>query len=191
MNRGTFELLINLGNAAFEPEPGPETARLLRLAADRIEDGREGGPLLDCNGNRVGSYGFVPVPEPEPIAQARDLPEGLAYVGIRGTVDAGTEADRPDGFDDRSKGWTATVTGPDGTGIVVPYWTGPAITDAPTLADVVHSVLLDASYVSEVWGGPEGLTRVQVETIEARDRWFRSVLGDRIVDRLTELAADY
>jgi len=186
---GTFELLLNVTNAAFD-EPGPETSRLLRLVADRIDQGATEGTVSDVNGNRVGSYGFVPVPTPSPIETARDLSEGLAYAGIRGSIEAATEAEPPNGFEG-SNGWRVVLLGGDFNGLVFSYWTGPAITDPPTVADAVASVLLDASYVSEMWGGPEGLTRDQIETIEARERWFRSVVDGPTFERLTELAADH
>ena len=54
-----FKLTIKTDNAAFsEDEGGPnlEVARLLREAADKIENGGDGGVLMDVNGNRVGSY---------------------------------------------------------------------------------------------------------------------------------------
>ena len=54
-----FRLEIKTANAAFDPDPCGEIARLLRDAADRIERGFLGGtldPLIDVNGNRVGSY---------------------------------------------------------------------------------------------------------------------------------------
>lgn len=49
-----------MGNAAFqEDEGGPEmeVARILRHAADRVEDGfLDAGSLYDINGNKVGEY---------------------------------------------------------------------------------------------------------------------------------------
>ena len=54
-------LTIRTGNAAFEGIPELEIARILRVAADRLErepDGLEGFPLMDANGNRVGSVEF-------------------------------------------------------------------------------------------------------------------------------------
>lgn len=53
----TFRLEIKTTNAAFEEDPGPELARLLREAADKVENGTVTGILHDYNGNRVGEYG--------------------------------------------------------------------------------------------------------------------------------------
>jgi len=56
----TFAFVLQLGNAAFDPDPAPEIARLLRDAADRVEAGWTGehtaGALKDSNGNTVGTY---------------------------------------------------------------------------------------------------------------------------------------
>jgi hypothetical protein len=55
---------IQCDNDAFYPEPGPEVARILSNLADRIRlEVARGGhgdldaycPLMDYNGNRVGS----------------------------------------------------------------------------------------------------------------------------------------
>lgn len=58
-----FTLTINCDNAAFTdeetgaPYPAPEIARLLRVAAERVETYyRENGPLVDYNGNTVGRF---------------------------------------------------------------------------------------------------------------------------------------
>ena len=51
-------LYLNMDNAAFEPSIDHETARILRVLAQKIErDGvQEWGKLLDINGNRAGDY---------------------------------------------------------------------------------------------------------------------------------------
>lgn len=46
---------IETDNAAFE-ELHTETARILRVLADRIDDGETSGNLFDVNGNRVGCF---------------------------------------------------------------------------------------------------------------------------------------
>lgn len=52
-----FELNIETDNAAFEDEDGAfEVARILRLVASQLERGARSAPILDVNGNRVGSY---------------------------------------------------------------------------------------------------------------------------------------
>lgn len=56
-----FTLEIDCGNAAFdgELERDTEVARILRLAAERIEAGAgDKGRLLDINGNIVGKWEF-------------------------------------------------------------------------------------------------------------------------------------
>lgn len=50
---------VNFGtdNACFDDGNGPaEAARILRLLADKIEAGSEGGLLYDENGNRIGEW---------------------------------------------------------------------------------------------------------------------------------------
>lgn len=54
-----FVVNVDCDNAAFEPDPGPEVARLLRAAADWVEGGRQRAPLRDVNGNTVGSFRYV------------------------------------------------------------------------------------------------------------------------------------
>lgn len=53
-----FNLSLRTANAAFE-ENGThyEVARILREIADDIEDsGNLNGPVMDYNGNKVGTY---------------------------------------------------------------------------------------------------------------------------------------
>ena len=56
-----FKLELACDNAAFEGEAlGHELARILRLAADRVEaDPTEARPIMDVNGNRVGDFGWT------------------------------------------------------------------------------------------------------------------------------------
>jgi hypothetical protein len=49
-----FTVKIETGNAAFEPRPHDEIARILRELADRIEAGKFTRSLRDANGNTVG-----------------------------------------------------------------------------------------------------------------------------------------
>ena len=51
-----FKMTIKTENEAFADTSGFELARLLRKAADQIETGAVSGPLMDSNGNKVGSY---------------------------------------------------------------------------------------------------------------------------------------
>ena len=53
-----FRIIIKTDNAAFEGDPHPEVARLLRQAADELGDGNQAGKLWDYNGNPVGGYSF-------------------------------------------------------------------------------------------------------------------------------------
>lgn len=56
-----FTLEIDCDNAAFQENDGDqyvEVARILREAADRIENGRDSIALIDLNGNRVGDAAF-------------------------------------------------------------------------------------------------------------------------------------
>lgn len=46
---------IELGNAAFAEDWQAELARILRKAADEVEQGQEVTSLRDANGNKVGS----------------------------------------------------------------------------------------------------------------------------------------
>lgn len=53
----TFNLNIETHSAAVaEDGREGEIARILRITAERIENGRDSGILLDINGARVGSW---------------------------------------------------------------------------------------------------------------------------------------
>lgn len=55
----SFELHLDTDNAAFgetAAKRSAEVARILRVAADKIEDERIAAPLYDSNGNRVGQF---------------------------------------------------------------------------------------------------------------------------------------
>jgi len=52
----TFHLEIALVGEAFQPEPGPELARLLKGVSYQAQTGLKSGAVVDLNGNRVGSY---------------------------------------------------------------------------------------------------------------------------------------
>ena len=53
-----FILEINCDNAAFDESPATEVARIVRNAAERVEEGIWPGNLRDSNGNTVGSFRF-------------------------------------------------------------------------------------------------------------------------------------
>lgn len=56
----TLRLEITCDNAAFDPDPLLECARILRVAAERMDNGETVGRLFDVNGNCVGSYTLDP-----------------------------------------------------------------------------------------------------------------------------------
>lgn len=58
MMRPLFSLIISIGNDAFKPDPAPEIVRILRAAADELEQGGPiiGNAIFDANGNRVGQF---------------------------------------------------------------------------------------------------------------------------------------
>lgn len=60
---GTFRVLIDTANAAFEEDENAELARILRGLVSRLEDGQPhllvGESLLDYNGNIVGRAQIV------------------------------------------------------------------------------------------------------------------------------------
>lgn len=88
-----FTLTINTDGAAFAvesndehhgtPDPAPELARLLEIAALHLRDGRTGGTLTDRNGNRVGSFALVAEDEP---AQTSELPVTLTVADSRAAL---------------------------------------------------------------------------------------------------------
>ena len=49
-----LELIVDSGNAAIVDAPDMEFARILRLAAEKIERGQQQFPIMDGNGNKVG-----------------------------------------------------------------------------------------------------------------------------------------
>jgi len=53
---GKFKLSLITDNDAFGDYPGYEIARILRGAAEVIQEGSEVGVLKDYNGNTVGEY---------------------------------------------------------------------------------------------------------------------------------------
>lgn len=49
-------LKLKTDNDAFKPNPNFEAARLLRVAADKINIGYQSGLLRDANGNTVAEW---------------------------------------------------------------------------------------------------------------------------------------
>jgi hypothetical protein len=55
-----YKLEINLGNAAFHPDPEPELQRILRKIAEQLGDrSLEDRFIYDVNGNKVGEVKVV------------------------------------------------------------------------------------------------------------------------------------
>jgi len=59
-----LKLEVQCDNAAFGDAFEGELARILRVAADRIEQGADRGHLRDANGNTVGTFKLT---EPRPV----------------------------------------------------------------------------------------------------------------------------
>jgi len=53
------------GNEAFQGDETGETVRILREIAKKIEEGREVGPVMDLNGNKIGAWSYCPECEPD------------------------------------------------------------------------------------------------------------------------------
>jgi hypothetical protein len=53
-----FTVTFRTANAAFteDGDPSAETARLLHDIAERVETGHRSGPVVDVNGNTVGTW---------------------------------------------------------------------------------------------------------------------------------------
>lgn len=61
----TFQLTIDLGNAAFDPDPRGELMRILAEVSARIgrsEAGAKWETVHDINGNPVGRWRIAPEP---------------------------------------------------------------------------------------------------------------------------------
>lgn len=88
-----FSLTLDTDNAAFEDGlTGHEVARILRSAADRLEQGEDSGQLRDVNGNTVGSYLLsvgAAVEEPEVVEDDED--GGELYEVVRFWKDGDNE----------------------------------------------------------------------------------------------------
>jgi hypothetical protein len=55
-----FQLSISMDNDAFREDTGPETARIMRALAERVEHSTltagDSGTVRDTNGNTVGQW---------------------------------------------------------------------------------------------------------------------------------------
>lgn len=54
-----LKLEISMDNAAFESDEGAEAARIMRDAADAVENGCIMASLFDVNGNTVGKFHII------------------------------------------------------------------------------------------------------------------------------------
>ena len=54
----TFSCQLESGNAAFEDDPRSELEDILHSMITQIRRGRDGGKLMDSNGNSVGTWGL-------------------------------------------------------------------------------------------------------------------------------------
>jgi hypothetical protein len=52
----SFKMQFETDNAAFEGDPAPEIARILRQTAEAIESGCAHSLVKDVNGNTVGQW---------------------------------------------------------------------------------------------------------------------------------------
>ncbi len=55
-----FIFKIETDNDAFREDDTAEIARLLREAADKLEEGQTARGVKDLNGNRVGQWEYTP-----------------------------------------------------------------------------------------------------------------------------------
>lgn len=51
-----FTLSFKTDNAAFDDDPTPEIARILREIAQKVDAGIDEGAVYDINGNRIGDF---------------------------------------------------------------------------------------------------------------------------------------
>ena len=58
-NKATFKVEVEVENAAFQPTPWPELARIFQALADDMRKEFVCVHLKDINGNTVGSTDFV------------------------------------------------------------------------------------------------------------------------------------
>lgn len=54
----TFRIYFETVNAAFDDDPAPEVARILRTTAVLVGAGDTEGKVVDANGNTVGTWGL-------------------------------------------------------------------------------------------------------------------------------------
>lgn len=57
------EITFTMNNEAFGDDYRAEACRILRDIADKVEGGREGGIVMDVNGNRIGAWDVCKEPQ--------------------------------------------------------------------------------------------------------------------------------
>lgn len=202
---GTFRLELDTSNAAFTDDPRTELAAILEHAGRELVDDchTDGLPvyLRDTNGNRVGHYLYVPELDgpAADIADATSLPDALARLGWRVTLDAGDyghdprEADRAaDQWTRSADAWTWTIRTGTGATLRGGYWTGPLSTGTATSLDAFACILEDAATLEdEAPWIPDGIDADTVELIRDRAAWLAAALGSAdALETLTELARE-
>lgn len=58
-----FKLSFFTDNAVFQDDGANEIARILKAAAERLDDDHREGIIRDRNGNRIGSWSWLPTGE--------------------------------------------------------------------------------------------------------------------------------
>ena len=53
------KITIDMDNAAFEPDPDQELARILKVLAKRVTETGEVETIMDANRNKVGTIKFT------------------------------------------------------------------------------------------------------------------------------------
>ena len=67
-----LSITFDTTNEAFHGDETGETVRTLREIAKKIERGRDAGPVMDLNGNKIGAWAYCP--ECEPDEEEEDRP---------------------------------------------------------------------------------------------------------------------
>ena len=60
-----LSITFDTTNEAFQGDETGETVRILREISKKVEQGREVGPVMDLNGNKVGDWVYIPECEPD------------------------------------------------------------------------------------------------------------------------------
>jgi len=55
-----LNITFDTTNEAFHGDETGETVRILREIAKKMERGTEAGPVMDLNGNKIGTWAYCP-----------------------------------------------------------------------------------------------------------------------------------